>query len=172
MVPESQHVFSYHAGSALTLSSVFFLPSLLVKPEPIFHGPAHSPTPLWKTFSSSSVTDASLLCVVKTKECIYCNSIVQQIAVGIIETHLLLWQLCELWAPKGLDVGPHVLFTLLHSLYLAPNSVVAPLSPANDYPNTNPSRGSVNAFSKISIKLIYLFPPQLDHSHFVPRLLQ
>lgn len=45
---------------------------------------------LCETFSSSSVTDASLLCVVKTKECIYCNSIVQQIAVGIIETHLLL----------------------------------------------------------------------------------
>lgn len=45
---------------------------------------------LFETSSLSSVTDVSLLHVVKIKEHVDCNSIVQQIAIETNVTHLLL----------------------------------------------------------------------------------
>ena len=62
----------------------------------------------------------------------------------------------------------HVLFTSVHISAPAPNSVMI----LNDYSNTNSSQGPSNAFSKILIKLIYLFPPQADLHYLLPGLLQ
>lgn len=83
---------------------------------------------LCATFSSSSVTDASLLCVVKTKNVSIVTLLYNRLLLELSKLTCFCdnYVNCELLRVWTWD---RVLFTLLRSLYLAPNSVVAPFPP-------------------------------------------
>lgn len=138
----------------LSLFQVFVLSLLFVKPEPTIHCPVHRP-PLWHL---------SLL--------LLCHGGLSSLCCGSKGTCYCCWNSCSLvfcdnyvqCEPLRVWMWDHILFTVIHSFYPGPNSVM----PLNGHPNTNPSRVPINAFSKILIKLSYLFPPQPDHHFLLP----